>query len=310
MKEVFESKLRLHNKNKEKLIVVNGIVEEYFGEGYTLTLRQLYYLMVSQGLIPNTPIEYEKLGSLLVRGRMAGVVDWSAIEDRVRAPFLPYWTTDPDGAMKDIINSYRLNRQKGQEVYIELWVEKDALSGFLSPITSYYHINLMVNRGYSSCSAMYDAFKRFQWQSETLGKCICILYVGDHDPSGLDMIRDVEDRMEAFGLQDYEVKHIALTMEQIKKYDPPPNPAKKKDSRFGWYKERHGEVSWEADALKPKVLSQVVKDNIEDLIDIDMFEAVLKREKKDRKKLEKCKKSLHKKPRKKRKKKKKDPSSH
>lgn len=307
MKEAFESKLRLHNKNKEKLVVVNGIVEEYFSEGYTLTLRQLYYLLVSQGLIPNTPMEYEKLGSLLVRGRMGGVVDWSAIEDRVRVPFLPYWATDVDGAINDTIKFYRLYRQKWQRVYVELWVEKDALSGVLSPITSHYHINLMVNRGYSSCSAMYDAFKRFRWQSETLGKSICILYVGDHDPSGLDMIRDVEDRMKAFGLQGYEVKHIALTMEQIKKYNPPPNPAKEKDSRFDWYKEKFGEVSWEADALKPKVLNQIVRDNIEGLIDMDVFEDMLEQEKKDKKKLEKYRKSFHKKPRKR---KKKDSPSH
>ena len=152
-KQQFREKLHMSKANVERLEVINAIIEEYADEGYILTLRQLYYQLVSRDIIPNKVQEYSKLSTLLVKGRMAGVVDWEAIEDRIRLPFLPYWVDGPEEAIEDTINQYRLNRQTGQDVYIELWVEKDALSGVLKRVTSYYHIKLMVNRGYSSCTA-------------------------------------------------------------------------------------------------------------------------------------------------------------
>jgi hypothetical protein len=193
VKEKFREKLHLSKQNKEQLKLINEIIEEYAQEGYKLTLRQLYYQLVSRDIIANKVQEYAKLSTLLVKGRMAGVVDWEAIEDRIRVPFLPYWVHDVEDAISDTIDQYRLNRQDGQEVYIELWVEKDALSGVLKRITSEFHINLMVNRGYSSCTAMHDAYKRFKIQEDD-GKEVVILYLGDHDPSGLDMVRDIKER--------------------------------------------------------------------------------------------------------------------
>lgn len=195
MKEKFREKLRLSKVNEKQLETINSIIEEYAEQGYKLTLRQLYYQLVARGIVPNLQKEYAKLSTLLVKGRMAGVVDWEAIEDRIRVPFLPYWVIDIEDAIRDTVNQYRLDRQDGQEVYIELWVEKDALSGVLRKITSKYHINLMVNRGYSSCTAMHDAYKRLEEQ-EGEGKETYILYLGDHDPSGLDMIRDIRERLE------------------------------------------------------------------------------------------------------------------
>jgi hypothetical protein len=284
VKEKFREKLKLNKQNQEQLKVINEIIEEYAEEGYTLTLRQLYYQLVSRDIIPNKQTEYAKLSTLLVKGRMAGVVDWEAIEDRIRVPFLPYWVEDIEDAIRDTINQYRLNRQEGQDVYIELWVEKDALSGVLKRITSHYHINLMVNRGYSSCSAMHDAYKRLKRQ-EDAGKETHILYLGDHDPSGLDMIRDIRERLEEFGVNP-EVRQIGLTMEQIKKYSPPPNPAKITDPRAKWYFEQYGKTSWEVDALNPKVLHTLVKKNVEELIDIDLFNSIIEREEQDKEKLE------------------------
>lgn len=284
MKERFRDKLHLSKVNQEQLKIINEIIEEYAEEGYTLTLRQLYYQLVSRDIIPNKQTEYAKLSTLLVKGRMAGVVDWEAIEDRIRVPFLPYWVEDIEDAIQDTINQYRLNRQDGQGVYIELWVEKDALSGVLKRITTHYHINLMVNRGYSSCSAMHDAYKRLKEQ-EQQGKETYILYLGDHDPSGLDMIRDIKDRLEEFGVYP-EVRQIGLTMEQIKEFNPPPNPAKITDPRAKWYFEKYGKTSWEVDALNPKVLHQLVKENVEGLINLSLFKKQIKKEEEDKKKLE------------------------
>jgi hypothetical protein len=244
MKQQFDHKLRLSKANKARLEMVNNILEEYQADGYVLTLRQLYYQLVSRDVIPNKQIEYTRLSNVLKKGRMAGVVDWDAIEDRVRKPQLPYWVHDIPDAIDDFIRQYRLDRMKGQAQRVEVWVEKDALSNVLSRVTRKYHCQLMVNRGYSSVSAMYDAYKRLN-DGDT------ILYFGDHDPSGLDMIRDIRERLYSFNGLDIEVVPVALTMEQIRKFNPPPNPTKVQDPRAGWYIEQWGHTSWELDALPP-----------------------------------------------------------
>jgi hypothetical protein len=287
MKEAFVEKLKLNTANKQRLEIVNSIIEEYSKQGYRLTLRQLYYQLVSRDIIANSLKEYSKLSNLLVQGRMAGIVDWDAIEDRIRRPFVPYWVLDIDHAIDDTIRQYRLDRMRNQDVYIEVWVEKDALSGVLKRITSHYHVNLMVNRGYSSCTAMHDAAERIKEQQDE--KTCYILYLGDHDPSGVDMVRDIKDRLLEFGAE-VEVKRIALNQDQIKKYNPPPNPAKIKDPRAKAYIAEFGNTSWEVDALNPKTLHELVRKNIEELIDIDLFEAMVEQENNDKKELERRKK--------------------
>lgn len=283
MKEAFTDKLRLNVKNKQKLELINKIIQEYSKQGYRLTLRQLYYQLVSRDVVANNLKEYAKLSTLLVQGRMAGIVDWDAIEDRIRIPFIPYWVADVAHAIKDTINQYRLDRLKDQDVYIEVWVEKDALSGVLRRITSQYHINLMVNRGYSSCTAIHDASERIKEKQDDK-KCH-ILYLGDHDPSGVDMVRDIKDRLAQFGSK-VEVNRIALTQEQIKEYNPPPNPAKIKDPRAKDYIAKFGNTSWEVDALNPDILHKIIRTAVEELIDTDKFNAMLEQEKEDKKKLE------------------------
>lgn len=279
-KEKFRDELRLSKKNKELLDRINSIIDEYAEDGYKLTLRQAYYQLVSRDIILNKKAEYAKLSSLIVKGRMFGIVDWDAIEDRLRIPYRPYWVEDIPSAIDDTIDQYRLDRQKRQDTYIEVWVEKDALSGILKRITSHYHVRLMVNRGYCSCTALHDAYERFEWREKRGDKTI-ILYFGDHDPSGLDMIRDIKARLNEFGAYP-TIKHIGLTQEQIKKYDPPTNPAKITDPRAKWYIQKYGNVSWEVDALSPQVLHQIIKDNIEAVIDMDLFEKQILQEEKDK----------------------------
>lgn len=281
----FRKKLHLGKKNLVQLELVNSIIEEYQAQGYLLTLRQLYYQLVSKDVIPNNVREYDKLSTLLVKGRMAGVVDWDAIEDRVRKPHLPYYAEDVDGAIEDIVDSYRIDRQLGQENYIELWVEKDALSSVLKRKTHHYHIRLMVNRGYSSCTAMYDAYNRFK-RAHDNGQNLHILYLGDFDPSGRDMLRDIDGRLEEFGAKT-NVHSIALTMDQIKQYDPPPNPAKVSDPRAKEYIAAWGDTSWEVDALNPKTLHEVIDTNMEALLDMDLFNEQMAREKMEKEEISK-----------------------
>lgn len=278
MKIAYEEKLRLNNKNKLRLIKINSIIDDFAEQGYRLTLRQLYYQLVSQAIIKNKQSEYAKLSSLLVKGRMAGVVDWDAIEDRIRIPYIPYYAYSAGNAISDIANQFRLNRMENQKKYIEVWVEKDALSGVLKRVTEKYHVRLMINRGYSSCTAMHDAFQRFE-KAYTNGKDNIIFYLGDHDPSGIDMVRDIRDRLFAFGDDYTKIERVALTDKQIKKYNPPSNPAKIDDPRAKEYIEAFGDTSWEVDALEPKVLNKIVANKIIKNIDSILFEYQIEKEK-------------------------------
>lgn len=277
MKEQFDEKLRLSAENKTMLSQINQILEEYAKDDYILTLRQLYYQLVSKDIIPNNDKEYGKLSNILKKGRMAGIVDWASIEDRVRQPKYPYFVHGINDAVNDTIQQYRLDRMKGQERNIEIWIEKDALSNVFYRVSSKYHIKLMINRGYSSISALYDAYRRLKNDD-------VILYFGDHDPSGLDMVRDINERLHDFGLF-VDIIPVALNMEQINKFNPPPNPAKITDPRAKWYIEKYGKTSWELDALPPKELINLAENAVNEIIDIDKYKEVLSKEKEDIKKL-------------------------
>ena len=249
--------------------------------GHMLTLRQLYYRLVKDNIIKNEISSYRKLSKLLTDGRMAGYVDWDVFEDRLRKPQLPYYETGVLEALEGTAETYRINRMEGQPNYIEVWVEKDALSGILYKITREYHINLMVNRGFSSRTAMHDAYLRFADLIEEGQKC-AILYLGDHDPSGMCMHEDIESRLKTFGLDDIEVRRIALNIDQVHKYSLPENKLKKddkgklKDPRGVTYKNQFGDKSWELDALEPPVLEQILRDEIESLIDRNQYSDLLR----------------------------------
>lgn len=275
-----EPKLRADSLHR--LMQINQITEEYASQGYKLTLRQLYYRLVSKNIIDNKVSEYDKLSRLLTEGRMSGLVDWDCIEDRLRVPNQVYTNTGIEDAINDAYNHYRLDRQEGQNNYIELWVEKDAISNVLKRRTHYYGIKLMVNRGYSSTTAMYDAYNRME-QAIRNNQTPHILYLGDHDPSGLDMIlNDIPNRLnEQFNTQVI-TKHIGITMSQIRQYNPPPNPAKISDPRSKWYIKNYGNTSYEVDALEPSELHTIINSQIESLMDMDLFYEKIEEEKKDK----------------------------
>lgn len=280
MKEAFRNQ-KITPKRMAMIETINGVLKDYAEQGYRLTLRQLYYQLVASDIIENKIQEYSKLSQTLVIARMNGLTDWNMIEDRIRKPHLLYWVRDIEDAVNDTISNYRLDRQKNQPNKIEIWTEKDAVSNILKRVTTKYHIRLMVNRGYSSCSAMYEAFNRMTGTDEAK----IILYVGDYDPSGLDMLRDIDERLEEFGLSNFRIVSVALTKEQIKQYNPPPNPAKITDPRAKWYISRHGEKSWELDALRPDILEEIVNNAVIEYLDIPTYTRMLEKEAQDKAKL-------------------------
>lgn len=256
----------------------NGIIESYQAQGLRLTLRQLYYQLVTRNIVPNREQSYAKVGQAVSDARVAGLLDWDAIEDRVRVPRVPNEFRDIQDLVDVAVRSYRLPRWADQPEYVELWVEKDALSGVLAPIATQYHVTLMVNRGYSSQSAMFEAANRFKRHADKTERHL--LYLGDHDPSGEDMVRDIADRLAMFRAS-VTVEKLALTMAQVEEYNPPPNPAKLTDSRAASYVAQHGAYSWEVDALPPEVLSRLVHKSITGHLDLDRMEAVKEREQRD-----------------------------
>jgi hypothetical protein len=282
MKEAFQD----WNPQEEALIRVQqceAIVREYAAQGLKLTLRQLYYQLVSKDWIPNTEKSYKKIGQILSNARLAGLIDWEIIEDRGRQPRNPPEYDNLADLVEAAIHSYRLPRWEGQPYYAELWVEKEALAGVLQPLARQFHVTLMVNKGYSSQSAMYDASKRILHAN----KDTKIFYLGDHDPSGEDMVRDVQDRLNMYTREEVnvEVEKLALTTAQVKKFKPPPNPAKLTDSRARAYIAKHGASSWEVDALNPRQLQQIIRAAFEEVIDQEMMDEIIEREEEDKDKL-------------------------
>jgi hypothetical protein len=268
------------------------IVNEYLQQDIKLTLRQLYYQLVARGFIPNHDKVYDKLSILLTDARYNGLIDWESIEDRIRVPKMHAEWDNVLALIKSAKYSYRLPRWSDQNFYIELFTEKDALSSVLQPIADDWHIHFCVNRGYSSASAMYDLSKRIIGQLEAGKRCI-ILYLGDHDPSGLDMLRDITERNAEFLTKGneyiypaFEVVPIALTGAQVKQYNPPSNPAKLTDPRAKWYIAKYGDKSWEVDALRPEVMIKLVNDTIAKYVDLPKLEAVKRQEREDMKKVE------------------------
>lgn len=287
---------------------INGILREYALQGYDLTVRQLYYQLVANNLIPedktyimlngkwvrspngsiNAEPNYKWIGDIVSDGRMAGLIDWDMIKDRGRELVTnPHWS-DPAQFMEAVAPQFRTNLWEGQQYHIEVMVEKQALEGILIPVCRRYDVGFMANKGYSSMSALYETSQRFL-EAMQADKKIAIIYLGDHDPSGIDMTRDVEERIDTFlkidldrgdeigpnELPVIEVQRVALNMDQIKVLNPPENPAKVTDSRAKSYIERFGESSWELDAIKPESLDRLVSTAIEHYMDKKKFNAKL-----------------------------------
>ena len=270
MKEAFTDWRPRSSANKALLVASLDVIEEYAGQGYRLTLRQLYYQLVARDIIPNQDTWYKRLGEVVSNGRLGGYVDWDAIVDRGRTPVKPPDWSSPGEVLESAARSYRVDRWQGQGHHLEVWCEKDALSSVIEPVCGRYHVRFLANRGYSSSTAMYDAAQRFL-EAGHRGQSPVVIYLGDHDPSGLDMSRDISDRLELMTYQmGVRVERLALNFDQVDFYRPPPNPTKMRDSRSPGYVASYGMESWELDALEPQVLDGLISDAIEYYLDLDL----------------------------------------
>lgn len=263
---------RFNASSQVSIAHANRVIAEYAAQGFRLTLRQLYYQFVSRDWIENTLWAYKRLGSVVNNARLAGLIDWNAIEDRTR--YLrqePHWA-DPQELLEVCAESFALDKWRRQPVRAEVWIEKDALIGVIEGVCKKWDVPFFSCRGYVSQSEMWRAAVRL---SRSAGSVI--FHLGDHDPSGIDMTRDIQDRLIMFE-SDAVVERIALTLAQVTEHHPPPNPAKVTDSRYADYVRRYGGESWELDALDPTTLSGLIEAAILSVLDMDVWKAVVEEE--------------------------------
>lgn len=292
----------------------NQILEEYAAQGYDLTLRQLYYQFVARGFISNKDTEYKRLGSIVNDARLAGEIDWSRITDRTRNLKQNGHWDSPSSIVAARARQYQIDKWASQDNYVECWVEKDALVGVLEVACQPLDVPYFSCRGYTSQSEVWGASQRLLAKIQD-GKKVVIIHLGDHDPSGIDMTRDILDRLTMFlqyhrsveifrnnprpsnedkdawitrlvelsgqdsqYMSPVEVRRIALNMDQIEQYGPPPNPAKLTDSRSRGYIDRFGDESWELDALDPATITGLIQDAVFELRDLDRWEESVSQE--------------------------------
>jgi len=305
--------------NSASVVIIdtaNKILEDYAGQGYDLTLRQLYYQFVSRGLIENKDSEYKRLGSVINDARLAGLVDWDHITDRTRNMRQNAHWDSPKDIVETCAKQFMIDKWADQENYMEVWVEKDALVGVLEVACKPLDVPYFSCRGYTSQSEMWAAGQRLIGKLRA-GKKVTVIHLGDHDPSGIDMTRDIKERLNGFAvyhrLMDWckvhpkvkketdehyiaaikanvendpiHVNRIALNMNQIRQYSPPPNPAKITDTRAKAYIQEYGDESWELDALEPAVLTALIEGAVGELRDEGKWESSLETEEEHKRKL-------------------------
>lgn len=280
----------------ELLDEARTVAEEYRDQGYSLTLRQLYYQLVSKALIPNADESYKRLGDTLGDARLAGDFDMDLLIDRGRdakpskhheckldvneaigeagtyLKALPFWSISVDPWF-------------GQPKYVSVWVEKEALAGVFEKPCDDLGVGFFACKGYPSHSALWQWLLKLQEAYQTSQEVVeddegneleveplreaVVLYFGDHDPDGWQIPRSAREVLNTFAdvhnldVPPIRFKRVALNMDQIKQYNPPPFPAKKSSSRYAGYYREHGiNEAWELDALNPKVLDRLIRDNV------------------------------------------------
>ena len=262
----------------------NAIIAEYEEMDIAITLRQLYYQFVARDLITNTHRSYKNLGATISDARLAGQIDWFAIEDGTRWLSSNGHSGSPEEVIDGIAEGYMLDRWSDQETRVEVWIEKGALISVIDRICSDLDVSYFACRGNVSQSEQWKAGKRFlaRAANKEHPQNTVVLHLGDHDPSGIDMTRDNLERLAMFSGGNVTVHRIALNMDQVRKYNPPPNPAKVTDSRYAAYQAEFGDESWELDALDPKMLQELIKSRVLKYRDEKKYNARVEREEKEK----------------------------
>lgn len=260
---------------------MNGIIKEYREGGYPISLRQLYYQMVSRDYIENSKKSYDRIKAVSADARYAGLMDIDALTDRGRSLRSYSKWDSPADVINSAAYSFQLDLWQGQPYYVEVWVEKDALVDVVGRGCRETRTPHTSCRGFTSIDEIQKTATRLQSKAD---KEVIILHLSDHDPSGVDMTRDLEKRITDLGAKA-QIKRIGLLMAQVQQYNPPPNYAKETDTRYPAYKKLYGEKCWELDALRPEVIESLVDSTIKQYLDLSQFEKMRELEREQRQEL-------------------------
>lgn len=291
MSRIGYTKYRPTASSRELIDLANEILLEFRADGYTATVRQVYYQFVGRDAIPNTLESYKRLAATISKARDGGLIDWDHIVDRTRKCMDVTRYEGPAELLDEAVHDFDIDVWDTQDTRIEVWVEKEALVEVVKRAAlDEWDCPYFANRGYLSASAAWKAGRRIiaNWQQ---GQSTTIIHVGDHDPSGIDMTRDIRERLALYStpsdtdripegvtvdedgfiseLPRFDVVRVALNRDQVDELDLPPNPAKMTDVRAPGYVAVHGHDSWELDALSPATLVEYIEDEIEKRCDVE-----------------------------------------
>ncbi len=264
---------------RQKTLDIIEAARAILADAHPMTVRQVYYQLVSIQLIENKRTQYQAVSDALAYARKEGIIPWGWMEDRLRRPReVPMWKDLSDFG-ETVIAAYRRDVWASQQNYIECWLEKDALSGIFEDLLSNYGVTLNVGRGYDGWDSIHNAADRM-----SAGDSVRVLYFGDFDPSGEDMVRSLRERLGFLGCKPQIIK-CALTRDDIDRYKLPPNFTKTTDSRAAGFVALHGDISVELDALPAQVLRERIVTEIEKFIDLDELQQVKELESAERERL-------------------------
>lgn len=251
-----------------KTLLLMDEVDKILKARHPMTVRQVFYQLVSRHVIANTRSQYQAVSNLLVTARKSGAIPWEWVEDRLRRPrFISMWEGLADFA-EAARRAYRRDLWQTQPGLVEVWLEKDALSGIIEDVLDPYGVTLNVGRGYDGWDSIHNAAERYGDGSQAT-----VLYLGDLDPSGEDMVRSLRERLSFFGSHP-EVIKVCLTPDDVERHQLPPDFTKPSDTRRARYVKQFGDISVELDAMPVDVLVEKVKAAVESRMDIAALEAV------------------------------------
>jgi hypothetical protein len=254
-------------------------------ETHPMTVRQVYYQLVSRQVIENTRGAYGAVCNALRDARLNGVIPWEHIEDRLRRPRCVSMWNDLADFGEAVRRSYRRDVWNTQPRVLEAWLEKDALSGIFEEVLEPYGVTLNVGRGYDGWSSIKAAAERYgAGDGSDDGPPVSVIYFGDHDPSGEDMLTSLRKRLAVLGSHP-TIEKVAILREDIEEYHLPPDFAKKSDTRAKGFIETYGDEAIELDALPVAILRQRLTDAVEARMDLDALADVQQEEVEDKRRL-------------------------
>lgn len=252
-----------HRRTRAELADLDAAIYTAVSTEHPVTLRGVYYRVVSAGAVDKTQAGYRVVGRQLVKLRRSGAIPYTWITDGTRLMRKPASWSDLDTMLNHAAASYRRALWGDQSAAVIIMSEKDAISGAVYPVTAEFDVELGITRGYTSETFVHSiAADVIAYDAD--GRTTYLYQLGDHDPSGVDGWRDFTSKVTMFAEGcDVRFERLAVTPEQIVEYDLPTRPTKRSDTRSAGFV---GE-SVEVDAIAAPTLRQIVRDAIEQHID-------------------------------------------